>query len=144
MSEADFIIRTFVFPQDYENVIELWQNAGDGIHLGRSDSYAEIAKKLQRDPQLFLVAERDGYLIGAVMGGFDGRRGLVYHLAVRHADRQRGVATALMNELEKRFREIGCRRVYLLVTPENLSAQRFYEKRGWQRMEIITYGKDLE
>lgn len=143
MSETKYLIRTFEFPQDYEAVIELWGNAGEGVHLGMSDTYDEIAKKLQRDPQLFLVAEREGHLVGAVMGGFDGRRGLVYHLAVRHSERKQGIATALMDELEKRLKEIGCLRAYLLVTPENRTAQQFYEKRGWQRMEIFTYGKDL-
>ncbi|MCS7246885.1 MAG: GNAT family acetyltransferase [Anaerolineales bacterium] len=142
--KRDFRVRTFEFPQDYEPVIRLWRIAGGGVHLGPSDTYEEIAKKLQRDPQLFLVAEKEGHVVGAVLGGFDGRRGLVYHLAVHPAERNRGVATALMEELEHRFRKIGCRRVYLLVAPENTTAQQFYERRGWQRMEILTYGKDLE
>lgn len=144
MSETNYTIRTFEFPQDYAAVIDLWSNAGDGIHLGQSDSIEEIAKKLERDPQLFLVAEKEGRLVGAVMGGFDGRRGLVYHLAVHPSERERGIASALMEELEQRLKSIGCRRVYLLVTPQNISAQQFYEKRGWQRMEILTYAKDLE
>jgi len=144
MSEAEFTIRTFEFPADYQAVIELWSNAGEGVHLGVSDTFAEVAKKMERDPQLFLVAEKEGRLIGAVMGGFDGRRGLIYHLAVDQAERKRGIATALMGELEKRLKAIGCRRAYLLVTPENQMAQQFYEKRGWQRMEILTYGKNLE
>lgn len=144
MSDTEFIIRTFEFPADYQAVIELWKNAGEGIHLGVSDTYAEIARKIERDPQLFLVAEKEGRLIGTVLGGFDGRRGLVYHLAVDQAHRKHGIATALMAELEKRFKAIGCLRAYLLVTPENQEAQQFYEKRGWQRMEILTYGKYLE
>lgn len=144
MSEADFTIRTFQFPQDFEAVIDLWSQAGEGVHLGLSDTYEEIAKKLTRDPQLFLVAEKQKRLVGAVMGGFDGRRGLVYHLAVDPFHRKQGIASALMEELERRLKEIGCRRVYLLVTPENTTAQQFYEKRGWQRMEILTYGKNLE
>jgi hypothetical protein len=73
-------IRTFVYPDDFAAVYELWANAGPGLHLGRSDSQDEIAKKLERDPDLFLVAEMDGRIVGAVVGGFDGRRGLVYHL----------------------------------------------------------------
>lgn len=144
MSDAEFIIRTFEFPTDYPAVIELWNNAGEGIHLGVSDTYTEIAKKMERDAQLFLVAEKDGRLIGSVLGGFDGRRGLVYHLAVDQAQRKRGIASALMQELERRLKAVGCRRAYLLVTPENQDAQQFYEKRGWQRMEILTYGKYLE
>ncbi|MBU4225890.1 MAG: GNAT family N-acetyltransferase, partial [Chloroflexi bacterium] len=69
----------------------MWSLAGPGIHLRRSDEPDEIQKKLQRDPDLFLVAEYNGMVVGAVLGGFDGRRGLVYHLAVAENHRNRGV-----------------------------------------------------
>ena len=39
-------------------------------------------KKFTRDPKLFLVAEGDGAIVGPGVGGFDGRRGLMYHPAV--------------------------------------------------------------
>jgi len=48
-----------------------------------------------------------------------------------------------MDALEERLRAKGCIRYYLLVTRENETAIRFYEKRGWERMELYTYGKDL-
>jgi putative acetyltransferase len=93
---------------------------------------------------LFLVAERQGVIIGSVLGGFDGRRGMVYHLAVAAGQRQQGVGEALMNELESRLRQKGCIRYYLLVTRDNLEAIRFYEKRGWRNMQdLFAYGKDL-
>ncbi len=67
-------IRTFSFADDYDAVYALWDSAGDGIHLRRSDSPAEIEKKIARDPDLFLVARAGDSVVGAVMGGFDGRR----------------------------------------------------------------------
>ncbi|HEU4745766.1 MAG TPA: hypothetical protein VFS61_11040, partial [Anaerolineales bacterium] len=73
-------IREFCFPADYEPVFALWRSIERGVHTGRSDTLAEIEKKLARDPDLFLVAESDGAIIGSVIGGYDGRRGLVYHL----------------------------------------------------------------
>jgi len=83
-------LREFQLEQDYPAVISLWQTAGPGIHVSPSDSPGEIAKKLQRDPDLFLVAEADERIVGTVLGGFDGRRGLVYHLVVDEAWRERG------------------------------------------------------
>lgn len=137
------LIREFCFPDDYPVVYALWSAAGPRIHLRRSDEPDEIQKKLQRDPDLFLLAENDGQVIGAVLGGFDGRRGLVYHLAVAEKYRNQGVGTLLMEELEKRFQEKGCIRIYLLVTRENREATEFYEKRGWQKMDLYIYGKDI-
>ena len=138
------VLREFQFPDDFSQVINLWKNAGPGIHLRRSDDNDEIAKKLQRDPDLFLVAEIDKLIIGSVLGGFDGRRGMVYHLAVDDYYRKRGIGAVLMNELEKRLIQKGCIRTYLLVTRDNGNAIRFYETMGWEQMDLLIYGKDLE
>ena len=61
----------------------MWASIEKGVHTGRSDTPPEIEKKIARDPDLFLVAEVEHQIIGSVIGGFDGRRGLIYHLAVR-------------------------------------------------------------
>ncbi len=143
-AKAPIHIRPFVFPDDYSAVIHLWENAGPGIHVRRSDQPEEIAKKMQRDPDLFLVAECDGSIVGSVVGGFDGRRGMMYHLAVQSEYRQRGIASQLMEELERRLRQKGCIKYYLLVTKDNQTAIEFYEKRGWERMDLYIYGKDLD
>ncbi len=140
----ELVLREFQYPGDYPQVFELWKLAGPGIHLRRSDEPDEIARKLQRDPDLFLVAELDGVIIGSVLGGFDGRRGMVYHLAVTEAFRKQGIGAALMDELEKRMKSKGCIRTYLLVTRDNLDAIRFYENLGWEQMDLLIYGKNLE
>lgn len=143
MSDLAVNIRDFRFPEDYETVIALWEHAGAGVHVGRSDTPDEIKKKFGRDPDLFLVAEVDGVIVGSVLGGFDGRRGMIYHLAVAQDHRQNGIGAILMEEVEQRLKQKGCIRSYLLVTRDNLDAIRFYEKRGWARMDLHIFGKDL-
>ncbi len=137
-------IREFSFDRDYAAAIALWQNAGPGVHVSRSDTPDEIRKKLARDPDLFLVAEDAEQLVGAVIGGFDGRRGMVYHLAVVVGRRGEGLATALMAELETRLRARGCVKCYLMVDPDNLSVVDFYRRLGWAVMPVYTLGKDLD
>ncbi len=136
-------IREFRYPDDYKEVHQLWASAGEGIHLRRSDEPEEIEKKIRRDPDLFLVAENRGTIVGTVMGGFDGRRGLVYHLAVAEPYREQGIGSLLMTELEQRLCAKGCLRCYLLVTQDNETTIRFYEHRDWEKMELYVYGKDL-
>jgi ribosomal protein S18 acetylase RimI-like enzyme len=135
-------LRSFAW-SDLEAVLDLWRAAGPGIHLGRSDSPEEIRKKLSRDPDLFLVAEDQGRIIGAVMGGYDGRRGLVYHLAVLPERRRRGLGSTLMAELEQRLRAKGCVKYYLLVTPDNPQVLEFYRELGWSVMDMTLMGKEL-
>jgi ribosomal protein S18 acetylase RimI-like enzyme len=136
-------IREANLPDDFQDVLNLWQTAGPGIHLGKSDSYPEIMKKIQRDPDLFIIAETEREIIGAVLGGFDGRRGIVYHLAIMKAYRKHGIGSKLMAELESRFQLKGCIRSYLLVTPDNQEAIHFYQAHGWEKMDLLVLGKDL-
>jgi ribosomal protein S18 acetylase RimI-like enzyme len=115
-----------------------------GVGIGRSDAPQEIEKKVLHDPDLFLVAEAGGVMVGTVIGGFDGRRGLIYHLAVAPSHRRRGLANRLMDEIEERLRSRGCLKCYLLVLEGNEEAAHFYEKRGWDRMDRVhLYGKEL-
>ena len=140
---TELVVREFQYPADYSQVITLWKNAGSGIHVRRSDEEQELAKKLQRDPDLFIVAELGGRIIGTVLGGYDGRRAMVYHLAVDAPYRKQGLGNILMSELEHKLKAKGCIRSYLLVTRDNLEAIRFYEGTGWERMDLFIYGKDL-
>ncbi len=63
--------------------------------------------------------KQTGKLIGTVIGGFDGRRGLIYHLAVEAAFRQQGIGSLLMDEVERRLKAKGCLKCYLMVTVDN-------------------------
>ena len=137
-------IRTFNYDTDYERVMDLWRSAGAGIQLRRSDEPDEIKKKLDYHPDLFLVYESEEEIVGAVLGGFDGRRGLMYHLSVAERFRKKGIASLLVDELEKRLKQHGCIRYYLLVTPDNTQAIDFYEHRGWGKLDLLVYARDLE
>ncbi len=89
------------------------------------------------------MAETDGKIVGSLIGGYDGRRGMLYHLAVCADQRGQGIGEALMNEMEARLRARGCVKIYLLVTPENLDVVDYYQKRGWAEMDTIIMGKTL-
>jgi ribosomal protein S18 acetylase RimI-like enzyme len=142
---VQFHVREFRFPEDFNAVVKLWESIEKGVHLGRSDSRAEIQKKISRDPDLFLVADMNGMPVGTVIGGFDGRRGIIYHLAVAGACRKQGIGSRLMQEVESRLRAKGCLKSYLLVAVDNLEVGPYYENRGWQLMDQVKlYGKELQ
>ncbi len=130
--------------EDYDTVFALWQNSGPGVGISRSDTREEIAKKLQRDPDLFLVAVDGDKIIGTVIGGYDGRRGIIYHLAVDQAYRGNGIGKLLMAEVEKRLAAKGCLKAYLLVTRENLDVIEFYRALDWETMDVTLMGKSFD
>lgn len=126
---------------DYEDVIALWGRAG--LLLGRSDERSEIEKKLERNPDLFLIGVDAGKIVAAVIGGYDGRRGWVYHLAVEPTLHARGFGASLLEALESRLQERGCIKVNLLIDPENAGVKDFYKGRGYEPDELIFMEKWL-
>jgi ribosomal protein S18 acetylase RimI-like enzyme len=136
------MLREFAI-NDYDAIYRLWQSAGPGLGMGRSDTRSEIVKKLERDPDLFLVAEDDGRIIGTVIGGYDGRRGIIYHLAVEKSHQRHGIGKMLMHEIERRLAAKGCLRSYLLVKPEAIDVLSFYQESGWEIMPVHILGKNI-
>ena len=121
-------IREFRFPGDYPGTLKLWESLEKGVQVNRSDAPDEIQKKLQRDPDLFLIAEMNQEIVGTIIGGYDGRRGMIYHLAVHMSVRGQGIGTLLLREVEQRLHAKGCLKCYLLVTAGNADAIQFYEQ----------------
>jgi len=136
-------IRQFTV-DDYEAVYALWKSLVPAISLRPSDRREEIEKKLARDPDLFLVAEEDGRVVGVIMGAWDGRRGWLYHLAVAPDYQDRGIGTALLAQVEERLRAKGCLKVNLLVHRDNEGARRLYKRLGYEEMApFVAMGKEL-
>ncbi|MHB1293404.1 MAG: GNAT family acetyltransferase [Anaerolineae bacterium] len=136
-------IREFALA-DYDAVYTLWATAGPGVSIRPSDRREEIAKKLERDPDLFLVAEEDERVVGVIMGAWDGRRGWLHHLAVAEDYRDRGIGSALLRQVEERLRAKGCLKVNLLVHQDNEGARALYRRLGYKDMApIVAMGKEL-
>jgi ribosomal protein S18 acetylase RimI-like enzyme len=145
VKSARVALREFHFPTDYDAVIQFWESIEKGMRIGASDAAAEIQKKIQRDPDLFLIAESDNEIVGTVIGGFDGRRGMIYHMAVAASVRGQGIGSRLMSEVEARLRAKGCLKCYLVVLRDNVEAMKFYEQIGWEAMDRdVLYGKEFE
>ncbi len=124
------VVREFTM-DDYDDVLALWLSAGPGVDRRPSDERDQVALKIGRDPDLFLLATLGGRIVGAVMGGWDGRRGYVYHLAVAPDVRRRGVGGALMDELEDRLRRKGALKAKCQIYTHNEESLDFFRRRGW-------------
>lgn len=108
-----------------------------------------IDRKLRVQPELLLVAcvsnGRGGEtLVGAVMAGWDGVRGWIYHLAVTPEERRQGIATRLVREAEARLRALGCPKVNLQVRASNAGVVAFYRRLGYAVEERISLGRVLD
>lgn len=131
-----------VFRQDdFEEVITLWERCD--LLRPWNDPEMDIERKLNHDPDLFLVAEVGGEVVGSVMGGYDGHRGSAYYLGVHPDYRGRGIANALISRLEKKLIARGCPKIQLMVRVDNDTVIEMYEKLGYEIQSITSLGKRL-
>lgn len=135
-----FIIRPFQ-ETDIEDLINLWELCG--LSRPWNNPEIDIFRKAQQHDHLFLIAVKDEKLIASIMGGYDGHRGWIHYLAVHPHHQRLGVATALIQQIEKRLIALGCPKVQLLVRQENLSVLGFYDQLGYEEVETVCLGKRL-
>jgi ribosomal protein S18 acetylase RimI-like enzyme len=127
---------------DYEAVLRLWKEVGLIIRPG--DDFDGVRLKLQRDPDLFLVATDGREVVGCVMGGWDGRRGWIYHLAVEPSHQRQGLAKSLVRELEARLAGRGAKKVNAQVYRSNKRSLRFFSACGYEvHSDLVMIGKPL-
>lgn len=126
---------------DEAQVVVLWQACG--LTRPWNDPHKDIARKLQVQPELFLVGEREGAVIASVMAGYEGHRGWVNYLSVAPALRGQGLATRLMREVERLLLARGCPKISLLVRSGNADVLAFYRKLGYGQDEVVALGKRL-
>jgi ribosomal protein S18 acetylase RimI-like enzyme len=132
------IIREFAI-SDYEKAAKLWEASGI-----RVDALEDVQLKRRRDPDLFLVAEEDGELVGIVIGAFDGRLGSINRLAVAGAYRRSGLASRLIGAVEERLREKGARRVWAWIEGQNAASRQLFAHLGYEEWtNVVTASKPL-
>jgi ribosomal protein S18 acetylase RimI-like enzyme len=134
--------REFVI-DDYDEAVTVW-NLAEGVEVAEGDSKEEIRAYLLRNPGLSRVAEDNGTIVGAVLCGHDGRRGLIYHLAMAPAYHGKGIGKLLVQECLTRLRAAGIARALILVAHDNAAAHSFWLRVGWEDVPgAILMGIDL-
>lgn len=129
-------------PDDKKDVVALWELVfADDPAWNRPEDV--IKQKLSVQPELFLVAEYDGRIVGTTLAGYDGVRGWLHHVAT-HPDYQRtGVAEKLIEQAQLGLKKYGCVKLNLQVRSSNADVVAFYQRLGFEVEERISLGKPL-
>jgi ribosomal protein S18 acetylase RimI-like enzyme len=127
--------------EDKPKVIDLWFKCNLVISDNNPDR--DIERKLDVNPELFLVGFSNKTLVATCMAGYEGHRGWINYLAVAPEYRRRGLATRMMDAAEKRLRSSGCPKINLQVRTSNKAVIQFYESIGYTIDGVISLGKRL-
>ncbi len=80
------------------------------------------------------VALRDGEKVGLVTYTIEGNSCEI--VTINSAQSSSGVGTLLIEAVKQMGRQVGCMRVWLITTNDNLNALRFYQKRGFMLVAL--------
>lgn len=138
---TDVVIRPFQ-EKDSNRILELWQACG--LVVPWNDPRKDIARKVEADPEGFLVLEWEGAVAASVMAGYDGHRGWINYLAVDPVYEGKGLGRRLMAAAEQLLRQRGCPKINLQIRRSNQQAIGFYRAVGFQEDEVLSMGKRLE
>lgn len=118
----------------YSRAYSLWKRT-EGLSLEESDSKEGMTIFLRRNRGLCFVACNGDRIIGTILCGHEGRRGIVRHLAVSRKYRQRGVARTLISQCLSALGKAGIRKCNTFVLDTNAEGRRFWEHMGWYVLE---------
>jgi ribosomal protein S18 acetylase RimI-like enzyme len=99
------LIRDFV-PADCDSLVEVLK-ANLQFGLPEIDGPEAMLRVCDCDAAEFLVAEEKGRVVGLIRGVFDGSRAIVSVVSVHPDYQRRGIGTALVSEIARRFKAKG-------------------------------------
>jgi ribosomal protein S18 acetylase RimI-like enzyme len=128
---------------DFGEALSIWKTV-EGVEVAEGDSEPEVKEYLLHNPGLSRVAVSGETIVGAVLCGHDGRRGLIYHLAVAPAHQGKGIGRQLLQECIRGLHGIGITRALILVSGENAKGRSFWLRNGWEEVPgVMLMGLDI-
>ena len=126
---------------DYDSVYDLWS---DGRQSRRAlnpvdDSREGIDRYLKRNPGTCFAAVSEDRIIGVILSGHDGRRGIIHHLCVHPDYRRMKIASQLVSHAETALRNEGIQKIFGLVFRDNDEANDFWESQGYTLRSDLNY-----
>lgn len=111
---------------DYDKLVPFWK---ENYFVRGIDSVDRFKLFLEKNPDLSILAEEKGEIVGTVLGSFDGRRGYIQKVVVKKELRSTGIGKKLVAEAVKRLVALGVVYIPIAVEDKNIS---FYKQCGFK------------
>lgn len=132
------VLRPFA-AADHAAALALWQST-PGVGLSEADGFEPISRFLARNPGLSWVALQGEQMVGTILCGHDGRRGLVHHLAVAPSAQHQGLGRRLVRQGLAGLRAQGIDKCHLMVFRSNQDGQAFWRAvAATERVELLLF-----
>jgi ribosomal-protein-alanine N-acetyltransferase len=118
--------------EDLRALAALDGRAFEGLVGDDPYSYGALRQFFDLFPDLLVVAERDGLLVGYALGAMGSERGWILGVAVEPSAQGTGIGRALTEALLERMKARGVSKISLTVHPDNTPALALYQGLGFE------------
>lgn len=124
--------------EDIPDLRALWQRS-PGLGLSAADEPAPLERFFLRNPNCSFgaYAQNWGRLVGTCLGGHDGRRGFLYHVAVDPEFQRQGVGREVVLKVLGALKGQGVGKVHALVFEDNPAGAAFWQALGAVRRRDV-------
>ena len=122
---------------DWDGIAEVWKEH-EGINPF-DDSPEGLARYIRRNPNTSFVAVDDGRVVGTILAGHDGRRGIFHHVSVLPEYRGQGIGRMLVDSAMEALCKEGINKVLLVVFEHNENGNAFWEHMGFTVRDDLIY-----
>lgn len=124
---------------DYDALCDLWEESGLSYRPNGRDTRQNIALQIEGDCSIYLVAEDEGRMIGAILATHDRRKGWLNRLAIAPDHQRRGIARMLVQEAERQLLSLGIEIFACQIEDWNQVSMTVFDHLGYTRHDDITY-----
>lgn len=125
--------------EDYDKVYGLWKKIKGFAMRSIDDSREGVARFIQRNPGISVVAEENGQIVGAILCGHDGRRGCMYHVCVDPDWRRKKIGIRMVVFAMEALKKEKISKISLIAFMENDAGNAFWNRIGWTRRKDLNY-----
>ena len=122
---------------DLISLIEFWE-AFEAIDLNEHDDVPkQLYKFIKKNRALNYCIYDDHKIVASILSGHDGRRGTIYHLAVRKDFQNHGLSRLLIDKVCLELKKQKIYKVNITVFTNAAESVSFWEHMHWQRREEL-------
>jgi len=124
---------------DYDKVYQLWTSTEGMGMRSLDDSFEGIDRFLKRNPITNYIAQVENKIVGVILCGHDGRRGYIYHTAVKNDYRNKEIGKTLVEAALEALKKEGINKVVLVAFASNDLGNKFWQSLGFDKRDDLIY-----
>ncbi len=126
-------------PDDYDDIIRVWSDAGLPHKPNGRDSRDNITAEMDRDDVAFFGLRRDGRMVAVGLAAWEGRKGWISRVAVDPDCRGERLGPNIVASCEEFLRSCGATVISCLIEELNTPSMAMFRRLGYECWGNILY-----